>query len=115
MFSLFIKKIKYFFWFYVIRPIKKLWRLYIKNVYIEDNPRNHQAINYCMDIMEDNNRQPSNPIEHWLEMQWEDIYKIETEILLAQGQQNEPYKQCRIEYAAQMLLELSEYMIIKDR
>ena len=110
-----LEKICFYIWFHFITRIKAWWRYHVLNIYIEDTPRNEQVIEFCNKIIEDNNYQPSNPVEHWLELQWEDIYKQEAENAANENQKILPYEQCRIEYAAQMVLEIAEFMIVKDR
>ena len=52
---------------YIICPLKKIYNYYIKHIYIPDNPRNHELLNYFIDVINDNSRQPETPTEVYFE------------------------------------------------
>ena len=105
--------IKTFFWAYIIRPIKKWYNLCINGMYIPDNERNQQIIRYCTKILENENYQPSTPVENWIDNEWRENYKIFIKPL--EGNNIPSYEECRTAIARKTLITLSEYKFIKER
>ena len=105
--------IKVTIWIFIIRPLKKWYNLYINKCYIPDNERNQQILNYCTKILENENYQPSTPVENWIDNEWRENYK--TLIKSLEGNNIPSYEECRTAIARKTLITLSEYKFIKER
>ena len=107
------------FWYFIICPIKRFWNTYVRNVYIPDNIRNQQSYEYCLKICDNPDYQPSNPIEHWFEGQLENLYKEIREEAIAchelVGDYDTEFQKFRLSAAMQVVCEIQEYSIRKDR
>ena len=105
--------IKTFFWAYIMRPLRKWYNLCIRGMYMPDNARNQQMIQLCAKILEDENYQPANPVEYWIDNEWRESYKDFIKPL--EGSEIPSYEECRKTIASRTLIVLSEYAIIKER
>ena len=69
------RKIEFFIlgaiWWYLVRPVKKFVNYYIHGRYIENNEHNRQVIEYCRKVIRDPDYEPSTPLEHWVDAEWQ--------------------------------------------
>ena len=75
--------------------------------------------------MMDEKYEPSTPVEHWIDKEWEDGYKEFVEKIKQENKDKlteeelakyiVPYNEYRPTIASEILITLSEYMTIKDR
>lgn len=83
-------------------------------------------MDYCAKIINDNNYQPSTPIEHWTDKEWREKYDNIIQKFLQDCEKDSekekeklktiiPYEEYRPAIASQLLLTLSEYNFVKDR
>ena len=122
LFKKIIHLIRFGIWYFIIRPIKKFYHLCIKGSYIPDNERNQEVYNYCIKIVQDNNYQPSTPVENWCENNWRKLHKEfmdehGTEYAEAVGMNIDEitYESWRPVIAQRVLIEFNEYNFIKER
>ena len=111
--------IKAFIYAYVILPIKGWYRYLTSGVYIEDNERNQQVIDFLYKVSEDKSYQPSSPVEHYLEKHLYEAYldaiKDHEDIIRNEYDGNIPtYEEVRGECAQQIVLDLLSYRWIDD-
>ncbi len=59
-----INKICFFFDFYILRHLRKIYYYVFCGMYIEDNMRNKEYMQYCIDVACDDTRQPKTIYEH---------------------------------------------------
>ena len=63
---------------YIIHPIQRFFNFYFRGVYIPDNPRNQELLNYCMRVAENPETEPNSPTEIFFEnavkRDWEETF-----------------------------------------
>lgn len=105
---------------YIILPLKG-WNKYIsQGVYIQDNDRNQQVIEFLYKVSQDGTYEPSTPTEHYLEKHlyeaYEDAIKDHIKEIKAEYNGQVPtYEEVRSECAQQIALDLLSYRWIDDR
>ena len=108
MFNKIIANIKFFFWYFIVRPIHKWINLCIHGRIIPENERNKQIWDYCIKCMNDNSYQPSTPVEHWTDKQWRESF--ERTIANYEGNATPPtYEEFRSTIALTVAKTMSEY------
>ena len=112
--QIFITKLYIYFWYYILRPFRKVYNLFIKHSYIIKNDRNQQIINYCTKLLTNKYYQPSTPVEHWVDMQWEKDF-IAIRDRYYPYFQNEQYETYRQLLAVRIGCRLQEYFMLKER
>lgn len=106
-------KIQIYFWYYILRPLRRLYHLIIKHQYIAKNTRNQQIMDYCQKLIINNFYQPSNPVERWVDLQWEKEFNEKKQYYNVP--ENMTYESCRYLVALRVGCELQEYFFIKER
>ena len=125
-FYIIFTRIKFIIWYYIIRPIKKIYHRIFQQAYVPDNERNQAILNYCQKLIIDHNYQPSTPVEHWIDNGWREKYDDIIKKFLQDCEKDSeeekeklktiiPYEEYRPTIASQVLITLSEYSFIKDR
>ena len=126
MFYKIIEFIKFNIWYFIIRPLKKIYNFLFRHAYLPDNERNQALFSYCSKIIDDPTYQPSTPVEHWCDKEWEEMYNEIVERTIEEAKkvvddEEEirahivPYNEYRQTIASEVLITLSEYAMIKDR
>lgn len=81
LFNFVIKYIKAIITAYIINPIKRYLSFHIKHVYIPDNKRNRQLLDYLIRVGEDETVQPETPneifFENMIKREWSDVFPEE--------------------------------------
>ena len=117
----FFRKIKLFvlfnIWWFLVRPYRKLVNYYIHGYYVEDNERNWQIIEYCQKIIRDADYEPSTPVEHWVDADWQRSSRELYDRKRAEGVigEDEPYNYqvARPFIARQVFKEMAEVLMKK--
>jgi hypothetical protein len=119
-----IEFIKFNFWYFIIRPLKKLYNFLFNRAYLPLNSRNIELLEYCSKIVNDESYQASTPVEHWIDKEWEDMYKQITDDFIANNKELTeeelmeivvPYSDYRQTIASQVLLALEEYAFVREK
>ena len=111
--------VSYYFWFFVIRPIKCIYNLVFKREYIADDERNRQIIEFCAKVTNDFDYQASNPVEHWLEKEWRTDFDSMAVKLRESADDTVPndmnitFEQYRPIIASQVLIDVMEHVRVK--
>ena len=120
MLKKFFRKLRLFFWFYVLRPIRQVINLVFRGRYIEDNARNRQVMDFCMKIMKNPDYEASNPVEHWTEMEWKEEFdevlkkvNASEEFTEAEKEELREFKNFRMVIAHQIAKALMETACLK--
>ena len=61
----------YNIWWFLVRPYRMFVNYYIHGFYVENNERNRQIVEYCHKVVMDPDCEPSTPVEHWVEADWQ--------------------------------------------
>ena len=120
MLTRFFRKLRLFFWFYVLRPVRKVINLVFRGRVVEDNERNRQIMDFCMKIIKDPGYEASNPVEHWTEREWRQLFDEVVKEVNASEEMTEAerdglmeFKNFRMVIAHQVAKELMESVFIK--
>ncbi len=112
-----IRFIQFNFWWFVLRPIRKFVNLCFRGCYVADNDRNRQILDYCHKVVMDPDYEPSTPVEHWVDLEWQKKSKELYEHRIAEGviSGDEPYdyRVARQIIARQVYVTLAEFAAIK--
>ena len=64
-----------------MNPIKRFWSFHINHVYIPDNDRNQQLLDYLIRVAEDPTIEPETPneifFENMIKREWNDVFPDE--------------------------------------
>ena len=109
--------IRYNFWWFLVRPVRKLVNYHIHGLYMEDNERTRGIIEYCEKIVHDPDYEPSTPVEHWVDMEWQErskeLYAWKREEGLIGEDEPYDYRLARPVIARSVFKEIAETVIVK--
>lgn len=101
---------------YLINPILRLWNYVVYNIYIPDNPRNNEILNYMLDVVQDETTEPTTPVTIFFENKARDDFCEYFADTMSKDNRtaDEIWVTYRAEYYYDMASEMLEYMWIDD-